>query len=144
MQECGAPLENEAGNCTAVPPPPGHCCPEKFTCGDSEEVGVADEPVSTPLPVVDETTPVAAISAPSESDVSNDAPAEEQTEAQPVRDATTILPIEQVDTSADADTPVQADQPQETVSPTEIPVADEKIEAGSSATTSPGSGMRQV
>ncbi|OXA45701.1 hypothetical protein Fcan01_19792 [Folsomia candida] len=37
VQECGAPLENEGGNCTAIAPPPGMCCPEKYSCdGDKE------------------------------------------------------------------------------------------------------------
>lgn len=33
VQECGTPLEREGKNCTALPPHPGQCCPEKYQCG---------------------------------------------------------------------------------------------------------------
>ncbi|XP_049780643.1 mucin-17 [Schistocerca cancellata] len=32
VQECGTPLEREAGNCTALPPQPGQCCPQQYQC----------------------------------------------------------------------------------------------------------------
>ncbi|KAK6638337.1 hypothetical protein RUM44_008766 [Polyplax serrata] len=34
VQECGAPLEKEGQNCTALPPAPGKCCPDSYQCDD--------------------------------------------------------------------------------------------------------------
>ncbi|KAF0296829.1 Kielin/chordin-like protein [Amphibalanus amphitrite] len=40
IQDCASPLDSAHSQCRPVPPPPGQCCPDQYTCGGAEESSV--------------------------------------------------------------------------------------------------------
>lgn len=100
---------------------------------------LSDEALSTPMAIIAETTVPSVVSSDASSS-SSESVQQDPSETEPVRDATTIVPIEPVDSVTEDEAPAQADQPtdavSQTVPPTEASEADDKIETGPSTTSS--------
>lgn len=114
-----------------------------YKCVNYLDEILSDDAFSTPMAVIAETT-VSSVVSPDASSSSSESVQQDPSEIEPVRDATTMVPIEPVDSPTEDEAPAQADQPTDadaqTVPPTETSQADDKIETGPSTTTSPVSG----